>query len=302
MITRFTFSDVTPTSLRWNDGISRDGGRSWETRWIMEFTRRDPITDLPLVNVPLPSRAGPRLCDSAEAREFDFVLGRWKGEDSSVDHRTVSVESLQILDGCASMDFVEIQENDEANELFFVRAYDLSLGRWVLYSISTAEPTFGRYEGSVDGGRAVLTSGRGEAPSDILQRLAWSVVAPDTLRLEIARSTDEGALGKPAPAPCSGPHDPWRQSSFRGSFIRRLLSISRARSATAPVQCQPSAGQPRTAKRRPSHGQPRTDYSPLASLDGSFKLRPFRPSSRRPYLRCPSRSPRVMEGQVYANE
>ncbi|HZD04943.1 MAG TPA: hypothetical protein VE173_08490, partial [Longimicrobiales bacterium] len=33
---RFTFSDITTHSLRWNDGNSQDGGRTWSTSWIME--------------------------------------------------------------------------------------------------------------------------------------------------------------------------------------------------------------------------------------------------------------------------
>lgn len=192
IITRFTFSDITPASLRWNDGISRDGGKTWETRWIMEFTRRDPMTDVPLVNLPLPSPAGTGLCDSREAREFDFVLGSWESADPSAGHPVIRVESLQILDGCGSMDFLEIDEGGEASELFFVRAYETSLGRWVLYSIGTADPTFRRYEGSVDGDRAMLVAETGDARGDASHRLTWSTVSPDTLSLEIASSTDGG--------------------------------------------------------------------------------------------------------------
>lgn len=187
---RYTFSDITPTSLRWNDGTSHDGGRSWETRWIMEFNRRDPIKDLPLVNLPLRSPSMSRLCDTAEARQFDFVLGTWEGVGPAAGDPSIDVESLQILDGCASMDFLELKEKDETVELFFVRAYEPSIGRWVLYSISTAEPTFRRYEGSVEGDRAVLAGGAGKA--NLSRRLTWSAVSPDTLSLEMARSTDGG--------------------------------------------------------------------------------------------------------------
>jgi hypothetical protein len=36
---RFIWSDVTPSSCRWEQAFSADGGRSWETNWVMEFTR-----------------------------------------------------------------------------------------------------------------------------------------------------------------------------------------------------------------------------------------------------------------------
>lgn len=55
---RLTFSDVTANSLRWNNGTSRDGGRSWSTTWVMEFSRRDPLDDPLLVS---PSRPATRL-------------------------------------------------------------------------------------------------------------------------------------------------------------------------------------------------------------------------------------------------
>jgi hypothetical protein len=37
---RYTWSDVTPASARWEQAYSADGEQTWEVNWIMEFARR----------------------------------------------------------------------------------------------------------------------------------------------------------------------------------------------------------------------------------------------------------------------
>jgi len=36
---RFTWSDITPTTCHWEQAFSPDGGATWETNWVMDFTR-----------------------------------------------------------------------------------------------------------------------------------------------------------------------------------------------------------------------------------------------------------------------
>ena len=39
VISRFTWSEITDTSARWEQAFSPDARRSWETNWIMQFHR-----------------------------------------------------------------------------------------------------------------------------------------------------------------------------------------------------------------------------------------------------------------------
>lgn len=39
IVCRYLWCDITPDSCRWEQAYSTDKGETWETNWIMEFTR-----------------------------------------------------------------------------------------------------------------------------------------------------------------------------------------------------------------------------------------------------------------------
>ena len=41
IFSRFIWSGITATTCHWEQAFSADGGRSWETNWVMDFTRQE---------------------------------------------------------------------------------------------------------------------------------------------------------------------------------------------------------------------------------------------------------------------
>lgn len=39
IVARYTWSDIGPDSARWTQAFSYDDGATWETNWVMDFTR-----------------------------------------------------------------------------------------------------------------------------------------------------------------------------------------------------------------------------------------------------------------------
>lgn len=44
ILARYRWSDITDTTATWEQAFSIDGGTTWETNWVMRWTRRDVVT------------------------------------------------------------------------------------------------------------------------------------------------------------------------------------------------------------------------------------------------------------------
>ena len=106
-ISRYTFCDITPDSLRWDDAYSRDGGKTWTYDWIMEFSRTDANPNWPATSEAHTFEKTGSRCKGSE-NEFamiDSIAGRWMGEVEVVeaDSKTkapAKVQAYKILDDC----------------------------------------------------------------------------------------------------------------------------------------------------------------------------------------------------------
>ena len=95
---RYTFSDITDRSLRWDDAFSRDGGRTWSHDWIMEFTRTAPTAELPPEGGDAHTFVDGTRCALAPFHRWDAWAGRRGG---TMGGEAATLRGYRILDGCA---------------------------------------------------------------------------------------------------------------------------------------------------------------------------------------------------------
>ncbi|MHC4989567.1 MAG: hypothetical protein ACYTGC_01180 [Planctomycetota bacterium] len=173
VVTRYSFSDIRPDALRWDSARSGDGGATWKTNWIMEFTRRDPAA-LPLLHGPWIADDRERQCRQPQAAELDFLAGGWVGvehrleEDGRWSEHPARATIVPILEGCALMDFIEIG-GDDGYERFAIRAWEARPGHWTQYEMDTVDGVFVRTTGQVTDATIRFTESGGAA-----RRVVWS--------------------------------------------------------------------------------------------------------------------------------
>jgi len=129
-IDRYTFSDISADSLRWDDGFSVDGGRSWRSNWIMEFSRTAERAAWPAGGEAAHTFYTGERCDEAEFREFERLEGLFQGEvrllDAAGAERT-SVAQLvgnRVLDGCAIMTLLEYVSGGRVHKSFSIKTFN----------------------------------------------------------------------------------------------------------------------------------------------------------------------------------
>jgi hypothetical protein len=96
--TRYTFSDITDRSVRWDDAFSRDGGDTWSHNWIMEFTRTAPTAKLPPEGGDAHTYVDGTRCALQSFHRWDAWAGRRGG---TMGGEPATLRGYRILDGCA---------------------------------------------------------------------------------------------------------------------------------------------------------------------------------------------------------
>ena len=153
---RYSFNDISPFSLRWDDLWSKDGGKTWSKNWVMEFTRVEADPEWPIDRSEVPTFVDGGRCDEEAFRPYEVLAGSWAGDGARLD-------AYRILDGCAVVGFLEVAERQE----FLYVSWIGSAGRWEIDVLDQGRDTgLQQYHGADRW--TTMSSGDGE-------RLEWSI-------------------------------------------------------------------------------------------------------------------------------
>ena len=200
-LSRYTFTDITPESLRWNDGYSKDGGKTWVESWIMEFSRTAPAATLPPQGGPAHTFQGGDLCPAEAFRTFEQLAGRhkgtasWKDEAGTWHESPAELVGYRINGGCAVFSLLRTERGGSTWEEAWLHTWNTVAemyeeSRLTSAAASSLEVFYGARE--ADGSIPLLRSGNHGAEAGTARR-RWSLAEGEArLEAEIQASDGQG--------------------------------------------------------------------------------------------------------------
>ena len=139
VILRYTFCDITPNSLRWNDGTSLDSGKTWQTNWIMEFSRTADKPQWPSTNERFHTYDNDSWNTATEGKRFDSITGLWKGKSEITTPngnmtRNLEMKVWKVLNGTSFLLKVNSLAENPFNEIMMLTYNEMS-NSWFLLEL-----------------------------------------------------------------------------------------------------------------------------------------------------------------------
>jgi len=112
LISRYTFSDGHPDSVRWDDAYSRDGGKTWSNNWIMEFSRTKKTAPGFDTTPQLLTYFNGNRCNAPQFAPVKRLVDNHKNNSE--------FKLYKILDGCIAAGFID----GKKRKAFFTFTYN----------------------------------------------------------------------------------------------------------------------------------------------------------------------------------
>lgn len=189
LISRYTFSDVSSTSLRWDDAFSKDGGATWTSNWIMEFSRTAQKLGLPRGNVLHTFRNGER-CTNDKFDELERFVGSWSGtvETNSGEgsKEAIRIKNYKSLGNCSVMSFMEIgPEKDGSFKEFGLLTYNTFANKYEDGRLTNNySSTYRALYGDFNADNQLQLSKVIREDGNLLETYVWTFDGPKKLTLE----------------------------------------------------------------------------------------------------------------------
>ena len=147
-LTRYSFSDALPDTVRWDSARSTDGGITWKTDWIMEFSRERSAAETTEERLFAVDWTSGELSPYEEARELDWMLGRWEGESERGGTTYEARFACKLLDkDCLVLGALDTRAPgaDDWDERVTVRGFEARSAAWASYSVGERDPVIRRW-------------------------------------------------------------------------------------------------------------------------------------------------------------
>jgi hypothetical protein len=191
ILVRGVWSDITPTSHRYEEAYSDDGGKTWEPAFTAALTREQPPAARPAV-------------ESLErSHDFDFDFGTWRTHSSRLMHPLTGSTDWVDMDGVTVVtkvwggraNLAEFKADGPAGhlELLALRTYNATARQW---NLNFATPKVGMLGvpgvGEFKNGRGDFYDQEPINGKAVLVRFSIWGITPDTAQSEQAFSDDGG--------------------------------------------------------------------------------------------------------------
>jgi hypothetical protein len=187
---RLLWSNITPTSARWEQASSTDGGKTWAPNWIMLWERD--------------TSGHTQAAARGDSSDFDFLRGEWR-----VHHRYLRVKEddrewldadgtashRELMNGRANLEEYTTDAPSGAYRAVALRSYDPKTSQWSIWWLDERSP-HGELDPPVQGrfekGIGIFYGQTTTNGKPMRVRFVWSQITGTSARWEQAYSPDAG--------------------------------------------------------------------------------------------------------------